>query len=930
MARTRVGRAASCVLWLSAAHVLASTDATAQQGRGESAASSRVQAEQPATASRARAPVAATHEEKPTARAVRINSQIDIDGRLDESVWTTAPPVTEFWQVQPDEGARVSEPTEVRFLYDDEAIYVGAWLYDNDGQIVTRLSRRDTGIPDVDLFAVHFDSYHSHRSSNRFTVTALGTIRDLAMGAGATLTRGDVSWNPVWDVRTTITDEGWFAEMRIPFSQLRFSREEDQVWGLQIERKIRPHLEETVWAFTPTTEPPGQHNFGHLVGIRGIKPGRKLELLPYIGGRAEYVAVPQNSNIGFENPFRSGSDYFGNAGLDLKYGLTSNLTLDGSVNPDFGQVEVDPAVINLTAFETRFAERRPFFVEGAEIFDFGENAPQLLYSRRIGRAPHGSAPSEAIYDLTPRSTTILGAAKLTGKTANGWSLALLDAVTGREMASWRSESNVASEIEVEPLTNYLAGRARKEMRGGLTTIGGIFTAVHRVLSGSPLAESLHSTAYTGGLDFSHDFADRAWHLNASVSPSYVKGNSDALVTTQRASRRYYQRPDADHIEIDSTATSLLGYSVQAAITKQSGLWRFHAFASAISPGFEVNDLGFSTNADRISANFALGYEQTRPGPRFQSWNVRAAPALAWNYGADLIDASVELSGRVQFRNFSSLSTRVGYNPSTLNPRLTRGGALARDPSGYSASLSFNTANQGRVSLRSGVSWGADRSGAWERRVNVGANFRVGEYFEAQVRPEFAQSRSTAQYITSVPDPTATRTFGRRYVFADLDQTTLSMDLRFNITISPRVTMEVFAQPLLSSGNYGVLKELGTPRTFNFNRFGTDVGTIAPLEEGTSYDIDPDGIGPGRTFTVGNRDFNVRSLRSNAVFRWEWRPGSTLFLVWQQTRSGRLAGSGPDSSYRRVGNFDLARDVGDLFGLDSDDIFMVKLSYWLNP
>ena len=739
-----------------------------------------------------------------------------------------------------------------------------------------------------------------------------------------------MSWDPVWDVRTTITDEGWFAEMRIPFSQLRFSREEDQIWGLQLERKIRPQLEETVWAFTPRTEPPGQHNFGHLVGIRGIKPGRRLELLPYLAGSAEYVAVPQNADVGFENPFRSGSDYFGNAGLDLKYRLTSNLTVDGTVNPDFGQVEVDPAVINLTAFETRFDERRPFFVEGAEIFEFGENAPQILYSRRIGRAPHGSAPNEAIYELTPRSTTILGAAKLTGKTANGWSLALLDAVTSQETASWRSESNVASETEVEPLTNYLAGRARKEMRGGLTTIGGLFTAVHRVLSGSRLAEDLHSTAYSGGLDFSHDFADRAWHVNASVSPSYVTGSSDALIATQLASRRYYQRPDAAHVEIDSTATSLFGYSAQAAITKQSGLWRFHTSASAISPGYEVNDLGFATNADQINTNVALGYEQTRPGPRLQSWNVRAAPEFTWNYGADLIDASVQLSGRVQFRNFSSLSTRVSYNPSTLNHRLTRGGPLARDPAGYSASLSYNTANQGRISVRSGVSWGSDRSGAWERRANLGVNFRAGEYFETQVRPAFQQRRSRAQYVTRVTDPTATHTFGRRYLFADLDQTTLSMNLRFNITISPRVTMEIFAQPLLSSGNYGALKELNAPGTFQFNRFGTDVGTITPLEGGTSYDIDPDGVGPAGMFTVSNRDFNVRSLRANAVFRWEWRPGSTLFLVWQQTRSDRLVASVPDAAYSRAGNFDFGRDAGDLFGLDADNIFLVKLSYWLNP
>ena len=291
---------------------------------------------------------------------------------------------------------------------------------------------------------------------------------------------------------------------------------------------------------------------------------------------------------------------------------------------------------------------------------------------------------------------------------------------------------------------------------------------------------------------------------------------------------------------------------------------------------------------------------------------------------------VEVSSRVRFRNFSSFSGRFRYNPATLNPRLTRGGPLARDPEGYSASLNFNTPNQGRVSLRSGVSWGEDRSGAWQRSANVGLNIRAGEHFETQLGPSFRQGRSRAQYVTSVADPTATSTFGRRYVFADLDQTTLSMNLRFNITISPHVTMEIFAQPLLSSGDYENLKELRAPRTFQFNRYGVDSGTIASVEAQSRFLIDPDGSGPSSEFRVDNKDFNVRSLRSNTVFRWEWRPGSTLFLVWQQTRSGRLDWGDPNAPSNSVGNFDFGRDSGDLFGLDSDNILMVRVSYWLNP
>ena len=928
MATIRARSAVAPAILAAAAALLSGTAARAQV-KGPGGSETPPAAGAPETALRT-APIYGSHEERPSAEAVRTADRITVDGRLDEPAWMTAPPVTELWQVDPDEGSPVTEPTEVRFLYDDDAIYVGAWLYDNDGTIVSRMARRDTGLSDVDLFAVHFDSYHTHRSSYRLTVAPSGAIRDLAAGAGDPLPGGDRSWNPVWEVRTSVTPEGWYVEMRIPFSQLRFSRDEEQTWGLQLERKIRPSQENTLWSFTFKDQPQGRTTFGHLTGLRGIKPGRKLELLPYLGGSAEYTTVPRNADVNFSNPFRSGSDYFGNSGLDLKYRLTSNLTLDGTVNPDFGQVEVDPAVINLTAFETRFDERRPFFVEGAEIFEFGEGAPEILYSRRIGRPPHGSAPGEAVYDQTPSATTILGAAKLSGKTASGWSLAALNAVTAREQAYWRDIQDTEDKFEVEPLTNYFAGRARREMRGGQSAIGALVTAVHRDLSGSPLEGNIHASAYSGGLDFSHDFEERAWHVSGSFSPSYVSGSSGALIATQRASSRYYQRPDADYLGVDSTATSLFGYSAQAAIRKQAGLWRLQVAGSALSPGYEVNDIGFHTRVDRIGADLDFGYDQTRPGPYVRNWNVSLGPKLAWNYGGDLIDASTTLSGGAQLHNFARVTGRLTYNPAKLNQRLTRGGPFTRDPAGYSASLNYSTSNQARVVLRTGAEYGRDRSGAWQRGGNTSLSFRVGEKLDVNIGPSFNQSRRTAQYVTSVTDATATQTFGRRYVFGDLDQSTLSINARINVTLSPRTTIEIFAQPFLSSGNYENLKELAAPSTFDFNRYGSGAATIAAVDGQRHFQIDPDGVGPAKQFQVNNKDFNLRSWISNAVFRWEWKPGSTLFLVWQQSRSGRVAASDSDSPFTRVGNFRLGRDTGDLFGLSADNILLIKASYWLNP
>src|SRR5690606_27301981 len=378
---------------------------------------------------------------------------------------------------------------EVRILFDDDAIYVGAALHDT-GEVTSRLARRDA-LGESDIFSITLDSYHDHQTGYRFAVNPAGVRRDELISTGG----NDASWDPVWDVATDRTESGWSVEMRIPFSQLRFSRDARQTWGIQIERSIHRNQESAEFAFTPKLERGGVQRFGHLEGIADIRAGRRFELLPYVTTRAEYVPLLPAAAGGFANPYRSGSDYFANAGLDMKVGLGSNLTLDATINPDFGQVEVHTAVINLTAVETRFEERRPFFVEGAEIFRFGQGGPtgstgrqaEVLYSRRIGRSPQGSAPSSAEFTDAPSSTTILGAARMTGKLGDGWSLGLLQAVTAREEARFASTDGARDALEVEPLTNYVVGRLRRDTNGGQTRVGGIFTAVNRDLSNDALA-----------------------------------------------------------------------------------------------------------------------------------------------------------------------------------------------------------------------------------------------------------------------------------------------------------------------------------------------------------------------------------------------------------------------------------------------------------
>lgn len=871
----------------------------------------------------------------PVARAVRISVPMSIDGRLDEEIWMSAPPISDFTQTIPNEGESVTEHTEIRFLYDDENLYIGAWLWDR-GEVLTRLARRDAGVPDADFFVVLLDSYHDHRTAYRFATSPAAMKRDEIVtgdsGSGGGGGFGDTSWDPIWDVRTSTTEEGWFVEMRIPFSQLRYSSEPVQTWGLQVERKIRRHGEDTVWAYTPRRERGGVARFGHLVGIEGIAQGKRLELLPFVGGRAEYTEVARVDGSGFDNPFRSGSDHFVNAGLDLKYRVTSNITLDGTMNPDFGQVEMDPAVINLTAFETRFDERRPFFVEGAEIFRFGEGGgrdSQLLYSRRIGRSPQGAVPSSALYTDMPVATTILSALKLTGKTSNGWSVGAMNAVTNRERATYLSQTGAHESVVVEPLTNYFAGRIRRDLGNGTASVGVIGTAVHRALPDGVLNDRLRSAAYAAGFDARVDLANRTWTIAGEFSPSHIVGSAAAMELTQRSSARYLHRPDAKHLRYDPNATSLSGLFGRVGIAKKAGEWQGGATFTAITPGYEVNDLGFQASADRFDIDSSFGYEQIVPGRRLRRWDVSIQPTANWNLGGERQAMRLGTRGGIQLLSFHSFNWRVARAFESWDDRLTRGGPLARSPGAWSANLGASSDSRRQVQLRANTGYEGDDAGGWQRNGSFNVSVRFRQIYEIQFGPELRQSRSAAQYVSTITDPTAEHSFGRRYVFAPIDQTTLSLQARFNATFTPDLSFELYAQPFLSSGSYGDPMELAAARTFDFNVYGSDIGTRETVEPGR-YRIDPDGQGPAPEFLINDLDFNFSSLLGNAVLRWEWRPGSTLFLVWQQARSERITAlSGRDAGYR-TGEFGLEQSARDLLRIKPDNILLVKVNYWLNP
>ncbi len=817
----------------------------------------------------------------PVSQAVRATGRIHLDGKLDESAWAAAPMTNVFAQVDPLEGQPASQKTEVRVVYDDDALYVGARLHDS-GRITARLGRRDMPLGDSDWFGVMIDSYHDHRTAFGFDVNPAGVRRDEVK----TIDEDDNSWDPVWDAATARDSAGWVAEYRIPFSQLRFGSAADQVWGIQFERVIGRNHEYDVSTFVPKRERGGVPRYGHLSGLHNVQPGKRLEFLPYTVSRAEYIDRGAN-------PYKTGSEYSATAGLDLVVRASSNLTVNATINPDFGQVEVDPAVVNLGVYETFFEEKRPFFVEGSEIFSFGAEGTsggQLFYSRRIGREPSLNPPTPAA-DI-PDATTILGAAKLSGK-AGGWSLGVLEAVTDKETARFRVD-DVDREMIVEPLSNYFVGRARRELREGRTFIGGIVSAVNRRLESDPLAATLRKSAYAGGVDFRHEIGDRTWVIQGDAEGSRIAGTPSAMVLVQEQPNHYLQRPDADHLGVDSSATSLTGYSVNMSVAKEQGEhWRGSIAGALTSPRYEVNDMGFSYRTDRQDAELDVRYVENRPGNVWRRWEASASMRSEHNYAFDPILTIATLGVDAQTVGYWTAFANVQRFFTAYDDRLTRGGPMALRPAQFAANLMLESDTRKPVTV--GVGLGATHGDydQWSVDAGVEVGVKGSSRWNLTLTPSLKMQQVAAQYVATVDDASYTPTFGQRYVFAPLDQTEVGLETRFNLTFTPRLTLETYVQPLISSADYGPTKQLVAPKTFDFVPY---------------------------TAATPDLDFNLRSLRGNAVLRWEWRQGSTLYVAWQQHRADMAP----------YGDFALARDRRALFRASPDDIFVVKVNYWLNP
>ena len=846
----------------------------------------------------------------PFAVAVRaLPSGPTIDGKLDDEVWQSATPFSDFTQRDPNEGDPPTEETEVRVLYTDAALYVAVRAWDSrPDEIAALLTRRDMESPS-DWLGIAIDSYRDRRTAFVFMVNPAGVKRDVYFFDDG---NEDESWDAVWDVGISRDNEGWTAEFRIPFSQLRFPNADRHRFGFNVYRKINRLNEEIFWRIPPKAEPGFVSRFGDLEGIAGIRPPQRIEILPY----SVLTAATAPSQQG--NPFRGGTSGSASFGGDLKFGLTSNITLDATFNPDFGQVEADPAVVNLTAFETFFPERRPFFNEGSDIFRFSiglgdgdmENE-SLFYTRRIGRAPQGRANPRGGYAEQISQTTIYGAAKVSGRTPGGWTVGLMTAATAEEEAQVVDSTGNRLMDVVEPRTEYMVGRLARDFRGGLTQVGLFGTAVRRELPEN--LQYLRSSAFTFGANWNHRFLNDTYSFNGRIVGSRVGGSEQAIERTQRSAAHLYQRPDNDYLALDPNRTSLAGFASQMSIAKIAGDWRFSTGFDTRSPGFEANDLGFMRDADRTIQWVWLQRRWQQPGKVFRSFFLNFNQWSVFNYGWD----REALGGNVNlhFTLLNYWNGGLGFNADLegFSSASLRGGPGIIRPGSWNVWFNFNS--DYRKSVRGGIGghiWRSPEAGSWSWGVNHHLSWRVAGNLDFTAAPGFNKELSTWQYLR-----TAEVLGETEYIHGGIERTTASMMFRGNLTFAPALSLQLYMQPFIATGAYQSYSRVENPRgeAWSDRMVAFENGQIEENDGAVSVDFNRDGE---TDIDLGNPDFTYLSLRSNAVLRWEYSPGSTVFFVWQHGRS----------EYNNQGEFSLRSGVNDLFGAESTNTFLVKVNYWL--
>jgi hypothetical protein len=840
-----------------------------------------------------------------------------IDGNLDDEAWNQVEWGGDFYQRQPSDELPVSQETAFKVLYDNRFIYVAWRASDTEANLIeARMGRRDD-FPG-DWVEINFDSFNDKRTAFSFSTSASGVRGDEFISNDGN--NWDDSWNPTWFSKSQIDDEGYTVEARIPLSQLRFGKEETQEWGLQVNRKLFRAQENSSWAQVKQTQPGWVSRFGKLKGFEGMKPRKPLELQPYILGQ-----VRTGGGFSESDPFGRKTDERLSAGLDGRIGITNDIAVDFTINPDFGQVEADPGAINLDGFQIFFREQRPFFVENRNIFDYrltqaeaggSYNGDLLFYSRRIGGSPSRFVrenPSLGRFVQQPESTTILGAAKVSGKTQQGLSIGLLSSVTEREFATI-IDSNGETETEVEPLTTYNVGRVQQDFNNQQSTIGVMMTTVNRDLRTDDLG-FLHKSAYSGGVDLVHRWKDRAWQLRVNGVWGQVRGTSEAITRTQRSFEHLFQRPDADHLEVDTSATRMNGTGGTIAIGESEGDWVFETGATYRSPGLELNDIGFLSNTDQINY-FAWGARRWRnPFGIFNrlQWNQNIY--MGWDFNGASLNRSYNTNVWGQFKNFSNFNVFLNLEQQDISKNALRGGPLFRKPPGWAFGGGIGTDYRKRFNAYLNVNGGRGYDGnVMGGSVSVNFSYQPTDALSMNVEPSYNWTKRRDQYFTQQEDGDRTG-----YLHGRIEQQTFSLTFRATYNLTPDFTIQYYAQPFIARGVYDEFKIVDQALAKDFeDRFYTFPESTVSFDETSGEYLVNDDDDAATDFAFGDPDFNFLQFRSNLVVRWEYRPSSTIFLVWSQGSGG---GANPSQSVFRT-------LTDDLFANEARNTFLVKGTYRL--
>jgi hypothetical protein len=828
-----------------------------------------------------------------------------IDGILDDECWQKGTWAGNFRQWLPKEGAKPSYPTEFNIQYDDRNLYVAIRCHDGEPQKMLRRA----GVRDEfagDITGVNFDSYHDYRTGFEFSVTSWGQKIDLVL---FNPNNWDLNWNAVWKVKTGVEDSSWVAEYEIPLNQLRYSGKDEQVWGLHVWRWISRLQEESDWEIQSKTGPGVLFNFCELHGIKGLKKSHRLEIMPYtLGDLKTMKQEPANPFIG------NGRKWGANVGLDAKIGISSNFTVDLTVNPDFGQVESDPSVINLTAFETFYEEKRPFFLEGLTIFDYKFGDQSLFYSRRIGHSPSRPySPNDNQFVSTPDKTSILSAVKLSGTTSKGLSVGLIQSVTANEFARVSDTDGNRSNIKVEPFTSYTVARIQKGINAGNTVFGGMLTSTNRLIEDKNL-ESLSANAYTGGLDLLHHWKDKEFFIDARLIGSFINGSRQAITALQQSSARYYQRPGALYLRYDTSAKALSGYGGKLMIGKGSkGFWKYSTGATWLSPGLELNDLGYMNTADEFNQENLVSYLINQPVSIFNNYEISLEQFNTWNFHGDYLGSGAHLSFVSILKNQWNFAANLIFHSKTLDTKILRGGYDMIIPYNIMSFGSLNTDQSKKVI--GAISYSYTHTGnnsAVNYQLQPGITIRPINNLKLGVTANYMNNHDRLQYITtdySVPN--------NRYILGTIDQKTVSLTFRVDLNLTPEFSIQYYGSPFISLGRYSQLKYVTNPKAKLYNdRFEL---YQAPVLSDGMYQLYDYSNGPRIDYSINDPDFNFHEFRSNLVAKWEYRLGSFIYLVWSSERSGTT-----NASTASIG--DSYKQLRSVF---PNNIFLIKLNYWFS-